>query len=346
MPSDDLIINVRQINGYPFVQNAGYGDAILLQTSQGGPYYQMSVQGAVASALAVDFNRGLSVGAGLPPGGTGGNILAGQAFVSPLNRGMLFNCFFSDAGPWQPGLNYLVSDVAGALLFSEAGFAFMGYPVGMSLTPILSEAAACLISRTGQMALREQLTVGREPIGPTEVVNLSYFTAHAIVRNPGNGKLNLTTEDIVNAGGATHVNAALAGYPTAEHPVPDAHDHEITTAAWVRNYGQTGLCHSWNGRKGDVCLNVMDIVYAGGAPVYSPIFVGNPTAPTPPEGDDSQSLATTDWVHTAMANAAVGTANVPTDTNPPAGPVEGDLWYNPASGRLNVYTQGSWVVLQ
>lgn len=41
---------------------------------------------------------------------------------------------------------------------------------------------------------------------------------------------------------------------------------------------------------------------AGGfAPINSPAFTGNPTAPNPAPGDNSQSIATTSWVNSAIA---------------------------------------------
>jgi hypothetical protein len=315
MPSDDLIINVRQITNYPFRPNAGFGDSVLLQAGLNGPFYQMSAQGLVASALAAGNGaRALAVGSPLPPDAMPGQVYATEFFLSPLGQGMAFNCFLSglletdrQTFPGQTGLTYLTNGPAGFLTFSESGFSFIGGPAGQSLAPVVSWQAAATISPLGMLSLAQQVTVGRDPLGPNEAVTLKYFNAHALVRNPGNGKLNLTPEDIVAAGGATAWNAALAGYPTAQTPVPEAHGNEILTAEWARHL----LTVSFNGRRGDVCLSVDDITYAGGAPAFSPVFLGTPRAPTPPVGDSSDLVATTEFVATAIAAAIAATRGEP-----------------------------------
>ena len=52
MPSDDLILDVRQIAGYPPTADALQGDTLLLQRGIGGPYLSISAQALVATALA------------------------------------------------------------------------------------------------------------------------------------------------------------------------------------------------------------------------------------------------------------------------------------------------------
>lgn len=323
MPSDDLIINVRQITNYPFKPNAGFGDSVLLQAGLNGPFYQMSAQGLVASALAAGTGaRAMAVGAPLPQSAMPGQVFATQFFISPLGQGLAFNAFLSgviatdqlNTFSGQTGLTYITNGPAGFMTFSDAGFSFIGGPPGQSLTPVVAWDAAAVLSRTGQLALREQVTVGRDPLGPNECVTLSYFTAHAIVRNPGSGKVNLIAEDIVAAGGATSWNAALAGYPTAQTPVPEAHGNEILTAEWGRNV----LTVSFNGRRGDVCLTVDDITWAGGAPAQSPHFIGEPRGPTPEPGDDSDRLATTKFVQDTID--AFGVITGPPGPAGPAGP--------------------------
>lgn len=316
MPADDLILNIEEIISFPFSPNAGFGDAVLLQNLKTGNYYQMSAQGLVASALQVDFVRGLGVGATLPIG-AGGNVLAAQGFVAPSQTGILFNCFMNTgSNGMQTGLTYLAPGSAGELLFDDAGFSFLGFPSGDSLHPVLAADCAATLSRTGDLAVRNQITVGRAPVGPNELVTLAYFNSQAITRNPGNDKLNLTTQDIVNAGGATMVNAALSGYPTAEHPVSEASGHEIATAGWVREWGRHDQVSSWNGQRGDVCLTLFDIVYAGGAQLVNPQFGGTPRAPTPDVTDSSTIIATTAFVHAAIAAAMATLSSAATTPKP------------------------------
>jgi hypothetical protein len=72
--------------------------------------------------------------------------------------------------------------------------------------------------------------------------------------------------------------------------------------------GFTGV-NSFNGRSGLVVLTQDDITGAGGAPQASPIFTGNPQAPTPARGDNDTSVATTAFVQDAVASGVAGVAS-------------------------------------
>ena len=62
---------------------------------------------------------------------------------------------------------------------------------------------------------------------------------------------------------------------------------------------------SFNMRTGPVQLWLEDILCAGGAPIFSPRFQGNPRAMTPCPESNSTRLATTAYVTTAFANATL-----------------------------------------
>lgn len=58
------------------------------------------------------------------------------------------------------------------------------------------------------------------------------------------------------------------------------------------------------GRRGDICLSVGDIIWAGGAPIFAPVFLGAPSSQvSPPSGDRSTWLATTEFVQDAIEEA-------------------------------------------
>jgi Chaperone of endosialidase len=77
--------------------------------------------------------------------------------------------------------------------------------------------------------------------------------------------------------------------------------------------GGPGAVTSWNTRTGDVTLLLTDITAAGGAPIASPVFTGNPAAPTRLAGDSSGGLATTAFVQQAItANVGVSSFNART----------------------------------
>jgi hypothetical protein len=67
---------------------------------------------------------------------------------------------------------------------------------------------------------------------------------------------------------------------------------------FVRSGGAVGAAgvSTWNGRSGAVTMTIGDITSVGGAPIASPAFSGNPTAPTPAPGDNDTSIATTAFV--------------------------------------------------
>jgi hypothetical protein len=68
---------------------------------------------------------------------------------------------------------------------------------------------------------------------------------------------------------------------------------------YVRSGGAVGGgagVSTWNNRTGAVTMTIGDITASGGAPIASPAFSGNPTAPTPAPGDNDTSIATTAFV--------------------------------------------------
>lgn len=65
------------------------------------------------------------------------------------------------------------------------------------------------------------------------------------------------------------------------------------------------------------------------ADLESPAFTGEPTAPTPVEGDSSTKIATTEFVQNALQSGAgeSGTTVVVSDTDPGDTLKIGDFWY-------------------
>jgi hypothetical protein len=95
MPSSDLILNVRQIAGYPAVSSALQSDEILIQRGGlGGPYQTIAPNDLVSTALVEggDMTIGGKVSAQAFQGGSGqfSNVAAGQVNAQ-------FGCFTSVA---------------------------------------------------------------------------------------------------------------------------------------------------------------------------------------------------------------------------------------------------------
>jgi hypothetical protein len=129
--------------------------------------------------------------------------------------------------------------------------------------------------------------------------------------NNRQGDVSLQPVDIASAGGALAISPGLTGIPTAPTALPGTNTNQIATTAFVLAAVASGVSGvgSFNGRTGAVTLQTADITTAGGALSVSPVFTGNPQAPTPALGDGSQSIATTQFVKTALTNFNVPIAS-------------------------------------
>jgi hypothetical protein len=72
----------------------------------------------------------------------------------------------------------------------------------------------------------------------------------------------------------------------------------VAPDAGEQHTAENGVTYEWTGVAWRVVATP-----SSGAPIDSPHFTGNPTAPTPTPGDDDQSIATTGFVNDAIADA-------------------------------------------
>ena len=106
-----------------------------------------------------------------------------------------------------------------------------------------------------------------------------------------------------SASAPTADQATSAGYPTEGDPAADVPAtvpgpywfHMVTeaVATVIELAGQT---------LSDVPTQFRDALKAYFAPIASPVFTGDPQAPTPDAADDDTSLATTEWVRRHVGN--------------------------------------------
>jgi len=78
------------------------------------------------------------------------------------------------------------------------------------------------------------------------------------------------------------------------------------------------------------------------ANLASPVFTGNPTAPTPDTSDNDTTVATTAFVKNQnyITNSSLGVMPV---TEPELGStVNGSFWFNPTTGNLRIYYGSTW----
>jgi hypothetical protein len=155
--------------------------------------------------------------------------------------------------------------------------------------------------------------------------------------NGRGGAVVLTAADITGAGGALLAGPAFSGVPTAPTAATGVATQQLATTAFVASAISAlsiGVA-SFNSRTGAVTLTANDISAAGGAVLASPIFSGQPTAPTASPGTSTTQLATTAYVMAALGAAAVvssfngraGTVTLTsadiTNANPPYLPLAG-----------------------
>jgi hypothetical protein len=134
-------------------------------------------------------------------------------------------------------------------------------------------------------------------------------TAGVTSWNTRTGAVALTLADVTGVGGAP-LNSPTFINANANTPAPGDSTTKVATTMFVAQaIVANPIVQSFNGRTGAVSLTASDITTAGGAPLVSPAFTGNPTAPTASQGDADSSIATTMFVSNAIASGAVTSWN-------------------------------------
>lgn len=114
---------------------------------------------------------------------------------------------------------------------------------------------------------------------------------------------------LLNANATVLDKALLTTGGTMTGALSLAADPAVALGAATKQYvdetlaAATAGVSSFNTRTGAVTLTAADVTGAGGAPLASPVFTGNPQAPTPAAGDNDTSVPTTAFVQTAVAPA-------------------------------------------
>jgi len=309
MPSDDLVINVRQVAGYPPTGNAPTNASLLMQLGIGGPYLSISPQDLVGTALA-----------------TGGAMaIAGPLAVQSVSGGAAqfsngtFNvlsaqkaCIVDFAATWGSiaGVQIAtVDDVSNlnAAIRAASVWSFNGRvgDVRLWIDDIVCAGGAPIFSPRFQGSPRA--------CTPPPDSNSSRLATTAYVT---------TALGVAFAAYAPLASPAFTGIPTAPTAAQGSADGQLATTAFVANAvadSTTGVA-SFNGRTGIVALVGGDITAAGGALLASPVFTGTPSAPTQPTTDNSTRLATTAFV-VAVAAPLASPALTGVPTGPTAAPL-------------------------
>jgi hypothetical protein len=353
----DYVLKARQIMEFPLKGEASSADAVLLQTGGlGGPYAYTTAYGLVVGAL--DF-PGSQIGVGIPlPGDAIDTGVVATHLLMPLGCTFGWNWYSTAAGNATLG-----PGSAAVICYDGANFTFgVGDPDAFDTVMVLANS--------GDMLLEGTLTVSRNPVNGFDVATKNYVDGliDAIINNSvwswngRRGNVSLLLSDITGAGGAPINSPSFLGTPLAPTPPFGDASSRLATTAFV----QAGLNElesdilsdvvlTFNGRKGNVHLIWDDVEDVGGAPLHSPHFTGTPRAPTPPDNDVSDRIATTEWVREAIFDEDQGLIvelQVSVSASPPPNPRRGKLWWDlskgPSGGALYVWVvdtdSAQWVV--
>jgi hypothetical protein len=309
MPADDLVLNVRQIAGYPPVSgNVPATASLILQLAGLGSAY-----GSISPAQLV--------GTALAQGGDM-TVLGALSAVS----------FQSGSGQFANLASNIFSASKACITNLAAGFGTLaGVPIA-TLNDLAAQYAASVQSFNGRVGnvrlwIDDILCAGGAPIASPMFLG----SPRAGTPPPTSNSSRLaTTAFVVTAiGGITGAYAPIdspnfTGVPTAPTPPLGSSDGTLATTAFVQTAIASSVAgvSSFNTRTGIVTLTNTDVTDAGGAVLNSPAFTGTPTAPTPPPGDVSTRLATTAFVLTESGFAPIASpafTGVPTAPTPTPG---------------------------
>lgn len=292
MPADDLIINVRQIAGYPDAAPVQAADELLLQRGGlGGPYLSTPADAIVSEALLYN-TLPLQLGINAPANSDGSQVFA-WALNTPNGGQWMWNGYLPLLGG---PISRLLSGALGKISFDGGpiGWQFSTAPNGPAQTPVATGTfvQALAISPAGYLTVGDQLLLARDPTSSMEAATARWVGANTVNSfNGRTGPVRLWIDDILCAGGAPIFSPVFQGSPRAITPPPTSNSSRLATTAFVQTAVAAGV---------DV---------TGFAPIDSPNFTGNPTAPTAAQGSSDGQIATTAFVANAVADSTAGVAS-------------------------------------
>jgi Chaperone of endosialidase len=298
MPSDDLVLNIRQLAGYPPTGNAPTNASLLMQLGIGGPYVSISPQALVGTALA-----------------TGGSMaIAGPLAVQSVAGG---SAQFSNGV-----FNVFSAQKACIVDLAATWGTIAGVPIATvnNLSDLDAAIRAASVwsfnGRVGDVRLwiDDIRCAGGAPIYSPRFEG----SPRAWTPDPSSNSSRLaTTAFVTNAVGTAFASYApldspdFSGIPTAPTAALGTATGQIATTAFVMTAvadSTTGVV-SFNGRSGLVVLLAADVTALGFALLASPTFTGTPQAPTAGPGTNTAQLATCAFVMAAVAAATAGVSS-------------------------------------
>jgi hypothetical protein len=295
MPADDLVLNVRQIAGYPPTSSASPSAALLMQIAGlGSAYASINPQALVGTALA-----------------TGGDMaIAGSLAVQAVSGG---------SAQFSNGMFGMLSAQKACIVDFAATYATVGGVQIATMNDLAAQYAASVNSFNGRVGnvslwIDDIICAGGAPIYAPRFQG----DPRACTPPPTSNSSRLATTAFVATavGGITGEFAPIdspnfTGVPTAPTPALGSSDGQLATTAFVQNAvaeSTTGVA-SFNARTGAVVLIAADLTAAGGALLASPVFTGVPLGPTAAPGTNTTQLATTQFVMAAVTGVVSGVSS-------------------------------------
>ena len=298
MPSDDLVLSVRQVAGYPPIGNAPTNAALLMQLGLGGAYVSVSPQALVSTALASGGDMAIA-GALAVQAVSGGSAQFSNGVFGMLSAQKA--CIVDLAATWGTlggvpiaTINNLADVDAAIRAASVWSFNGRGGDVRLWIDDIRCAGGAPIYSPRFEGSPRA--------CTPPPESNSSRLATTAFVQNA----LAVSFEQF-----APIDSPNFTGIPSAPTAAVGSSDGQLATTAFVQNavtQSTTGVS-SFNTRTGAVLLTAADITSIGGALVASPSFTGVPTAGTATPGTNSTQLATCAFVQAAVAAVTAGVSS-------------------------------------
>ena len=259
--------------------------------------------------------------------------MAGTDYTTTANLGLYLPVYDADDGMWGTHLNSNATTLDGAVHALQTAGPFLPLSGGtmqgaVALAGVSTAPTAVAGTNTTQIATTAFVETA---VGSIASAGVSTF-------NGRSGAVTLSTADVTGAGGAPLASPTFTGTPAAPTPTGGDNSTKIATTAFVAgavSAGAAGVA-SFNTRTGAVTLSNADVttVLPGSAttpamngtaavgtgttwaradhvhpsdttraPLASPVFTGDPQAPTAAAGDNDTSVATTAFVHAAVAPA-------------------------------------------
>jgi endosialidase-like protein len=298
MPADDLVLNIKQIAGYPPITNAPTSGLLLMQLGIGGPYQSISPQDLVGTALAT--GGGMSIAGPLSVQAmSGGSAQFTNAAISMFSAQKA--CIVDLAATWGTLAGVQIATVDDVANLNAA---------------IRAASVWSFNGRVGDVRLwiDDIICAGGAPIFSPRFQG----SPRACTPDPSSNSSRLaTTAFVTNAVGTAFASYApldspdFSGLPTAPTAALGTSTGQLATTAFVMTAvadSTTGVV-SFNGRSGLVVLLAADVSALGFALLASPTFTGTPQAPTAGPGTNTAQLATCAFVQAAVAAATAGVAS-------------------------------------